>query len=140
MHFYCTYPAYYLATSSQFRYLATQTFFTLRTPSPAPNTCRLFSLNTMPIEGKRIICCLDGTWVNSDKGYNKPTVQQPCATLAVPSNVTRIYRSLRKRGWDGESQVMYYHPGVGSTGDISDMIAGGVFGIGVSEVRLIWRT
>lgn len=89
----------------------------------------------MPIEGKRIICCLDGTWVNSDKGYNKPTVQQPCATLAVPSNVTRIYRSLRKRGWDGESQVMYYHPGIGSTGDISDMIAGGVFGIGVSEVR-----
>lgn len=89
----------------------------------------------MPIEGKRIICCLDGTWVNSDKGYNKPTVQQPRATLAVPSNVTRICRSLRKRGWDGKSQVMYYHPGVGSTGDISDTIAGGVFGIGVSEVR-----
>lgn len=90
----------------------------------------------MLIESKRIICCLDGTWVNSDKGYNKPTVQQPRATLAIPSNVTRLCRALKKRGWDGESQVMYYHPGIGSTGDISDMIAGGVFGIGVSEVRL----
>lgn len=90
----------------------------------------------MPMEGKRIICCLDGTWVNSDKGFTQPTVQQPRATLAVPSNVTRVYRALRKRGWDEESQVMYYHPGVGSTGDISDMIAGGVFGIGVSEVCL----
>lgn len=88
----------------------------------------------MPLEGKRIICCLDGTWVNSDKGYTQPTVQQPHATLPVPTNVTRVYRALRKRGHDGESQVMYYHPGVGSTGDIMEKIAGGVFGMGVSEV------
>lgn len=89
----------------------------------------------MPLEGKRIILCLDGTWVNSDKGYNQPTAQDPNDTLAVSTNVTRVYRSLRKRGFDGESQVMYYHPGVGSTGGVSDSIAGGVFGTGVAEVR-----
>ncbi|KAJ5537355.1 hypothetical protein N7513_010541 [Penicillium frequentans] len=87
----------------------------------------------MPLEGKRIILCLDGTWVNSDKGYNRPTAQDPNDSLAIPTNVTRVYRSLRKRGFDGESQVMYYHPGVGSTGGVSDSIAGGVFGTGVAE-------
>jgi hypothetical protein len=92
----------------------------------------------MPLEGKRIILCLDGTWVNSDKGYNRPTAQDPNDTLAIPTNVTRVYRSLRKRGFDGESQVMYYHPGVGSAGGVSDSIAGGVFGTGVSEVRPKW--
>ncbi|KAJ5650526.1 uncharacterized protein N7484_004249 [Penicillium longicatenatum] len=87
----------------------------------------------MPLDGKRIILCLDGTWVNSDKGYNRPTAQDPNETSAIPTNVTRVYRSLRKRGFDGESQVMYYHPGVGSTGGVSDSISGGVFGTGVAE-------
>ncbi|KAJ5102766.1 hypothetical protein N7532_003295 [Penicillium argentinense] len=87
----------------------------------------------MPLPGKRIILCLDGTWVNSDKGYNRPTLDQPNATLQVPSNVTRLYRSLKKRDLDGTGQVLYYQPGVGSTGGIADTIAGGVFGAGVSE-------
>lgn len=85
---------------------------------------------------KRIILCLDGTWVNSDKGYNPPTLQQPNASLQVPSNVTRLYRALRKRDSDGLAQVMYYHPGVGTTGNLTDMIAGGIFGAGISEVGL----
>lgn len=33
---------------------------------------------------------------------------------------------------------MYYHPGVGSAGGVSDSIAGGVFGTGVAEVRPKW--
>lgn len=89
----------------------------------------------MPLEGKRIILCLDGTWVNSDKGYNRPTAQDPNESLAIPTNVTRVYRALRKRGFDGESQIMYYHPGVGSTGGLEDSISGGVFGTGVAEVN-----
>ncbi|KAJ5891332.1 uncharacterized protein N7473_007560 [Penicillium subrubescens] len=87
----------------------------------------------MPSKGKRLVVCLDGTWVNSDQGYNRPTIHDPNYTLQVPSNVTRLYRALRKKGLDGMSQVVYYHPGVGSTGSVSDEIAGGVFGSGVSE-------
>lgn len=88
----------------------------------------------MAYRGKRIILCLDGTWVNSDKGYNPPSLQNPNTTLQVPSNVTRVYRALKKRGLDGKLQVLYYQPGVGSTGNITDMITGGLFGAGVSEV------
>ncbi|KAJ5389922.1 uncharacterized protein N7496_000990 [Penicillium cataractarum] len=87
----------------------------------------------MPPQGKRLVVCLDGTWVNSDQGYNRPTVHDPNYTLQVPSNVTRLYRALRKKGLDGMSQVVYYHPGVGSSGSLSDEIAGGVFGAGVGE-------
>lgn len=95
----------------------------------------------MPVPGKRIILCLDGTWVNSDKGYNRPTLDQPNATLQIPSNVTRLHRSLKKRDQDGTGQIMYYQPGVGSTGGIADTIAGGAFGAGVSEVsRAMIRT
>lgn len=90
----------------------------------------------MPSKGKRLVVCLDGTWVNSDQGYNRPTIHDPNYTLQVPSNVTRLYRALRKKGLDGMSQVVYYQPGVGSTGSVSDEIAGGVFGSGVSEVSV----
>ncbi|CEJ55821.1 hypothetical protein PMG11_02052 [Penicillium brasilianum] len=87
----------------------------------------------MPPLGKRLVVCLDGTWVNSDQGYNRPTVHDPNYTLQVPSNVTRLYRALRKKGLDGMSQVVYYHAGVGTSGSVSDEIAGGVFGAGVGE-------
>ncbi|KKK18916.1 hypothetical protein AOCH_000310 [Aspergillus ochraceoroseus] len=81
---------------------------------------------------KRIIVCLDGTWVNSDKGYVRPTLSQPNASLQVPSNVSRLYRALKRRDRDGRLQVMYYHSGVGS-GSFTDAIAGGAFGAGLSE-------
>lgn len=89
---------------------------------------------------KRIIACMDGTWTNSDNGYVRPTLDDPTATIQVPTNVTRLYRSLRKRGPDDTSQVLYYHPGVGSSGGIVDTIAGGVFGAGVSEVYSLWHS
>lgn len=91
----------------------------------------------MSYQGKRLVLCLDGTWVNSDKGYNKPTFQQPNATLQVPSNVTRLYRSLKKRDLDGKIQIVYYQPGVGTEGNLTDVVAGGVFGSGVSEVGIL---
>jgi uncharacterized protein (DUF2235 family) len=34
---------------------------------------------------------------------------------------------------------MYYHPGVGTSGGITDTVAGGVFGAGVSEVGEHWH-
>ncbi|KAJ5698870.1 hypothetical protein N7462_000875 [Penicillium macrosclerotiorum] len=83
--------------------------------------------------GKRIVVCLDGTWVNSDEGYNRPSLSDPNFTLQVPSNVTRLYRALQKKGLDGKGQVIYYHSGVGTSGTLSDTIAGGVFGAGVGE-------
>lgn len=89
--------------------------------------------------GKRLILCLDGTWVNSDQGYNRPTLDQPNATLQIPTNVTRVYRALKKRDSAGWAQVMYYHPGVGTSGGITDTVAGGVFGAGVSEVGEHWH-
>lgn len=97
----------------------------------------------MPYHGKRLVLCLDGSWANSDKGYNRPTLQQPNATLQIPSNVTRVYRSLKRRDLDGKSQIVFYQPGVGTEGNITDAIAGGAFGSGVSEVGelvlLMWR-
>lgn len=88
----------------------------------------------MPIPEKRIVVCLDGTWVNSDKGYNRPSLGQPNTTIQVPTNVTRLHRALRNRDKHDTVQMLYYQPGVGSTGGIADTIAGGVFGSGVSEV------
>ncbi|KUL82972.1 hypothetical protein ZTR_10295 [Talaromyces verruculosus] len=82
---------------------------------------------------KCIILCLDGTWDNSDDGYQKPTPRNHNASLQVPSNVTRIYRALATQSLDGKRQVMYYHPGLGTTGNITDRIAGGAFGAGISE-------
>lgn len=88
----------------------------------------------MSSRGKRILLCLDGTWDNSDNGYEKPTWQNSNATLQVPSNVTRLYRALKTEGLDGKRQVMYYQPGVGTGGNLADMFAGGAFGSGISEV------
>ncbi|KAJ6028004.1 hypothetical protein N7540_003580 [Penicillium herquei] len=81
---------------------------------------------------RRLILCLDGTWMNSDRGDNH-TPGSRYETLAPPTNVTRMYRALQKRGPNGESQVMYYQPGVGSTGGVADSISGGLFGDGVGE-------
>ncbi|KAJ5716236.1 hypothetical protein N7493_008147 [Penicillium malachiteum] len=91
-------------------------------------------MGTMPerSDKRRLILCLDGTWMNSDKGDDQ-TSGSRYGTLAPPTNVTRMYRSLQKRGPHGESQIMYYHPGVGSTGGVADSISGGLFGDGVGE-------
>lgn len=89
----------------------------------------------MSRQGKRLILCLDGTWVNSDDGYVKPTLRNPRAYLQVPSNVTRVYRALAKVGLDGKPQIIYYRRGVGTGTNIVDKIAGGLMGAGIAEVR-----
>ncbi|RFU31036.1 hypothetical protein B7463_g5331, partial [Scytalidium lignicola] len=84
---------------------------------------------------KRLLLCCDGTWMDSDNGFTKPTLipYQPNASLQVPSNVTRISRALTKVGLDGKHQIIYYHSGVGSGGGAVDALTGGLLGTGISE-------
>ncbi|KAK3379589.1 hypothetical protein B0T24DRAFT_647140 [Lasiosphaeria ovina] len=82
---------------------------------------------------KRLIVCSDGTWMNSDTGYSKPTFWNPVGKLQTPSNVTRISRSLRRTCADGAIQIIEYHSGVGTGGTLSDVLSGGAFGLGISE-------
>jgi uncharacterized protein (DUF2235 family) len=83
---------------------------------------------------KRLVVCLDGTWMNSDVGYEKATLFNPVAGLQVPSNVTRIARCFRQVASDGKVQVINYESGVGTGSNTLDTVAGGAFGAGLSEV------
>lgn len=75
---------------------------------------------------KRLIVCCDGTWENA-LGADSQKPQ---------TNVTRISRSLVSLCTDGTSQIIYYHPGVGTGGSL-DAILGGVFGMGLGAVRFL---
>ncbi|KAI1344263.1 hypothetical protein F5Y15DRAFT_107250 [Xylariaceae sp. FL0016] len=86
-----------------------------------------------PLTKKRIIMCCDGTWQNSDNGYVEPDKSCPIPHLQIPSNVTRISRSFKRRCSDGTFQIVYYQSGVGSGSGIADKILGGAFGVGISE-------
>jgi uncharacterized protein (DUF2235 family) len=78
-----------------------------------------------PGKGRRLIACCDGTW-------NKPDRQ------GHTTNVVRLVRSIRACTDDGVSQIVYYHPGVG-TGNFVDRWVGGGTGIGLSEnVRSVY--
>lgn len=76
---------------------------------------------------KRLIVCCDGTWMNSDKGWDKGKPQPP-------SNVTRLARSFKRGCSDGNVQIVNYQSGVG-TGE-KDAVAGGAFGGGIAEVGM----
>lgn len=82
---------------------------------------------------KRLIVCCDGTWMDSDHGYVKPSHDHPRGQLQVPSNVTRISRCFKRRCSDGTLQIISYLSGVG-TGSTLDTVTGGLFGSGLSEV------
>ncbi|KAF6803849.1 peptidoglycan-binding domain-containing protein, partial [Colletotrichum sojae] len=75
---------------------------------------------------KKIIVCCDGTWQNSTTGMRN-----------IPSNVTRLSRSISKFDDNGIPQVVYYSAGVG-TGDgvtFNERVRQAIFGDGlVSEV------
>ncbi|TVY90906.1 Uncharacterized protein LAWI1_G002565 [Lachnellula willkommii] len=57
---------------------------------------------------KRLILCCDGTWMDSDEGFNKPTLipYHPTGTLQVPSNASSSF---------------------------IDTLSGGILGKGISE-------
>jgi uncharacterized protein (DUF2235 family) len=71
-----------------------------------------------PQRRKLIVCC-DGTWNRRD------------APGGAPTNVAKMARALRPSDGSGVSQLIYYHPGVG-TGNRVDHFLGGAFGIGLS--------
>ncbi|KAF3769840.1 hypothetical protein M406DRAFT_246745 [Cryphonectria parasitica EP155] len=80
----------------------------------------------MARQKKRLIICCDGTWMNSDKGFEKGRPQPP-------SNVTRLARSFNRNCSDGSVQVIYYQSGVGTGSTMADAFTGGAFGTGVAE-------
>ncbi|KAL3419346.1 peptidoglycan binding domain containing protein [Phlyctema vagabunda] len=87
------------------------------------------------LQRKRLILCCDGTWMDSDDGFTKPTLipYHPSATLQVPSNITRISHALKRHGNDGMPQIIYYHSGVGTGSSFFDNLTGGLLGTGISE-------
>jgi hypothetical protein len=68
---------------------------------------------------RRLVVCCDGTWNTPDRRGHT-------------TNVVRLVRSIRSYSSDGVSQIVYYHPGVG-TGNVVDRWIGGGTGIGLSE-------
>ncbi|EGX96797.1 peptidoglycan binding domain containing protein [Cordyceps militaris CM01] len=81
---------------------------------------------------KRIILCCDGTWFDSDDGFNKATIKGQ-ATLQVASNVTRISRCFKRRCSDGTLQIINYESGVGTGSNTIDTLTGGAFGLGLTQ-------
>ena len=78
---------------------------------------------SIPVAPKRLIVCCDGTWQSSVTGLKN-----------IPSNVTRLARSLAHSGRDGDKiwqQIVHYDAGIG-TGDLSksEKDRQGGFGIG----------
>ena len=73
--------------------------------------------------------------MNADKGYVKDHPWWPWATghLQVPSNVTRITRSIKPYHNDGKNQIVYYQAGVGTGMTAWDKVLGGATGEGLSE-------
>ena len=84
---------------------------------------------------KRLIVACDGTWDNSDDGFERDS-WLPWKTggkLSVPSNVTRICRALLPASDDGIEQIVYYQAGLGSAGNWFSFFIGGYLGEGIGE-------
>ncbi|KNA97395.1 hypothetical protein FOXG_02113 [Fusarium oxysporum f. sp. lycopersici 4287] len=88
---------------------------------------------TTPKTIKRLIACCDGTWMDSDNGYEEAGLLRKEGSLQIPSNVTRISRCFEKRCSDGKLQVVNYESGVGTGSNVLDSITGGAFGMGLAE-------
>ena len=67
---------------------------------------------------RKLIVCCDGTWNRRD-------------SMNAATNVAKMARSLKTFDDSGESQLIYYHPGVG-TGNRLDQFLGGAVGVGLS--------
>jgi hypothetical protein len=72
----------------------------------------------------RLIVCCDGTWNTPDQRENG---------IPSPTNVVKFYNALAAEDRDGEAQLVYYHPGVGTDGDWWDRLAGGGLGEGLDH-------
>ena len=68
---------------------------------------------------RRLVVCCDGTWNSADRG-------------GAATNVVRMARTIKSVADDGTTQIVYYHPGVG-TGNGLDRLIGGGTGVGLSR-------
>jgi hypothetical protein len=69
---------------------------------------------------RRLVMCCDGTW-------------NTLGQLAV-TNVRRLYNTLADTAMDGEEQLKWYRPGVGTeSGGLAGWLLGGVAGVGLSS-------
>ncbi|KAK6386667.1 hypothetical protein LTR65_008866 [Meristemomyces frigidus] len=84
---------------------------------------------------KRLIVACDGTWVDSDNGFQRDSwlPWKTGGSLATPSNVSRLCRALLPRSDDGIPQIVYYQAGLGSQNNIYSHFIGGYLGSGISE-------
>ena len=73
---------------------------------------------------RQLIVCCDGTWNTADQRQDG---------VPNPTNVVRLYNALADRDAAGNPQVKYYHPGVGSEGNWWEKLAGGGFGLGLTQ-------
>ena len=79
--------------------------------------------NTYESEGimaRNLVICCDGTW-------NTPS--QTHRGVLAPTNVVRIYNAIV----EDENQLKYYHPGVGTDGNLISKYLGGSTGTGLSR-------
>ncbi|KAI0168356.1 hypothetical protein BJ166DRAFT_254937 [Pestalotiopsis sp. NC0098] len=94
------------------------------TPSQGGFTQGGFIDTSIPVAPKRLIVCCDGTWQSSVSGLKN-----------IPSNVTRLARSIAGSGKDANGrvwqQIVFYDSGIG-TGELSkgEKDRQGGFGIG----------
>lgn len=70
-----------------------------------------------------IVLC-DGTWNTPD---------QMDGDLLAPTNVVKMWNALSRTDKNGEEQLTYYHPGVGTDGGWWNRIAGGGLGDGLEK-------
>ncbi|KAF4632833.1 hypothetical protein G7Y89_g5295 [Cudoniella acicularis] len=81
--------------------------------------------------GKKLVIACDGTWEDSDQGYEKSTFAPP--TAQIPTNVTRIIRALNHQDDNKVPQIGFYQRGIGTNGGTEDELLGGLTGSGLSE-------
>ena len=73
---------------------------------------------------KRIVICCDGTWNTPDKTDKN---------IYCDTNVVKIAEAVKEKADDSIRQLMYYHPGVGTSGSLFHRLYDGATGRGISE-------
>src|ERR1700674_3097059 len=76
-----------------------------------------FEPNVITPPKRKLVVCCDGTW---------DIPNQPGA----PTNVVKMVRAILPTDNAGTSQIVHYHPGVG-TGNFVDRFMGGTVGVGL---------